>query len=93
MPPEDWSMSKYVGHFPDYDRYGGTPVTVDNVVPGQVFLGSIKMQAEQALENKPVNIPPPWSLLLSVPVSKVLASSSCPDFPSLWTLIKTCSLE
>lgn len=86
MPPEDWPLSEYVGHFPDYDRYGGA-------VPGQVFLGSMKMQAEQALENKPVNIPPPCSLLLSVPASKVLASSSCPDFPSLWTLIKTCSLE
>jgi hypothetical protein len=40
---------------------GGGPI-VGSVIPGLVVLGSIRKQAEQARESKPVRNIPPWRL-------------------------------
>ena len=41
-------------------------------IPGLVVLGSIRKQAEQARESKPVSSTPPW------PLHQLLPPSSCP---------------
>jgi hypothetical protein len=40
---------------------GGGPI-VGGAIPGVVVLGSIREQAEQARESKPVSSTPPWPL-------------------------------
>jgi len=41
---------------------GRTQPIVGGAVPGLVVLGSIREQAEQAMESKPVSNIPPWPL-------------------------------
>jgi hypothetical protein len=41
-------------------------------IPGLVVLGSIRKQAEKAMESKPVSSTPPW------PQHELLPPSSCP---------------
>jgi hypothetical protein len=46
-------------------------LTVSNATPGLVVLGSIRKQAEQTVESKPVGSTPPW------PLHQLLPPGSC----------------
>ena len=61
-----------VGHF--LDVLGPPTPTVRGAIPGQVFLDSIRKQAEQAIRSKPVSSIPPWLLI------QLLPPDACPDF-------------
>jgi hypothetical protein len=49
-----------------HDRCGRAQVTVEGATLGQLDLDCWKSQAEKTMENKPVSIIPPWSLLQSL---------------------------
>jgi hypothetical protein len=45
------------------DSYGRAQPIVDSAIPGQIDLGCIRKQAEQAMRSKPANNTPSWALL------------------------------
>ena len=47
---------------------GRTQLIVGGAIPGLVVLGSIRNQAEQALESKPAGSTPPWPLHQLLPL-------------------------
>ena len=46
---------------------GRAPPTVGGAIPGPVALGSVRMQAVQAMGSKPVSSTPSWPLLQFLP--------------------------
>jgi hypothetical protein len=47
---------------------------VGGTIPGQVFLGAIRKQAEQAMGSKPVRSTPLWPVHLFLPPGSCLTS-------------------
>lgn len=62
------SPERHCGHFLN-DRCRRAKSSLGSTTPGQVALGCIRKQAEQAMAIEPVSSIPSWLLL-----------SSCPDF-------------
>jgi hypothetical protein len=69
------SMRSSCGAFPQLVIKGERPL-VGGTIPGLVVLGSIREQAEQARESKPVKNIPPW-LLHQLLLSDLLEFQSC----------------
>jgi len=61
-------------------KLGDAQHIVGGAIPGLVVLGSIRKQAEQARESKPVNSTPPGPLHQHLPPQFLPCVSSSPDF-------------
>ena len=68
------------------DWWGRAQPIVGGAIPGQVVLGSIRKQAEQAMRNKPLSSTPPWPLYHSCLQVPALTSLSGVG-PESWKLI------
>lgn len=67
MPPLDGPMGKSVGRFLYFDWWRKAQPTGDSAALGQVVLGCVRGQTEQAMESESVNSTPPWFLLPFLP--------------------------
>ena len=64
MPSEDLAVGKPTGHFLNQGLMvvGGTQSIVGGAIVGLMVLDSIRKQAEQARESKPISSTPPQPL-------------------------------